>query len=290
MADRKCHRPDSPGPLDGDSGRGSPPAPSAGAGGRPGRRDFLRYSGAVGAGGLAIGAAGGLAAWSTGLLTSAGHAPVPGPAARARERSAALPGRPAGLSCDPIRPPAAPLAVRGPYLSTWLPATALPGTWQRFWTGHTTAMAGIARIDRLSYVFMGAPEIVLDVPNGGSGIRSTAQGFQRALGQTLLEVTPVRSRFHLQGGGVSLVVEFLSPVEPGDLRRQSIPMSYLLVTAVSSDGRPHRVRRREPTPSTPGSRPTPTLRGGHSPRSRARAGLDMEPRRSAQPGRVRLFV
>jgi hypothetical protein len=244
MADWDRHRPGSPGLLDGAGGRGrgSSPAPLTRAAGRPRRRDFLRFSGVAGVGGLAIGAAGGLAAGSAGLLTSAGHASAPGPAAGARERSAASSARPAGLSCDPIRPPAAPLAVRGPYLSTWLPATVLPGTWPRFWTGHRTAMAGIARVDGVSYVFMGAPEIILDVPSGGSRTRSTARGFQRALGQTLLEVTPVRSRFHLHGGGVSLVVEFLSLVEPGDLRRQSIPMSYLLVTAVSSDGRPHRVQ------------------------------------------------
>ena len=245
MTHSNRHPPDSAGPVDGAGGRrrgrGSSPAPLAGAPGQPGRRDFLRYSGAAGAGGLAVGAAGGLAIGRSGLLTSAGQASVPDTAASARERSAA-PGGAVGLSYDPIRPPAAPLAVRGPYLSTWLPATALPGTWPRFWTGHTTAMAGIARIDGVSYVFMGAPEVILDTPNGGSRARSTVRGFQRALGQTLLEVTPVRSRFHLQGGGVSLVVEFLSPVEPGDLRRQSIPMSYLLVTAVSSDGRPHRVQ------------------------------------------------
>jgi Domain of unknown function (DUF5127)/Domain of unknown function (DUF4965)/Domain of unknown function (DUF1793) len=132
--------------------------------------------------------------------------------------------------------------VRGPYLSTWLPATVLPGTWQQFWSGHTTAMGGIARIDGTSYMFMGAPSVILQVPDGNDGSPSTVQGFERALDQTLLEVTPTRSRFHLQGGGVSLVVEFLSPVEVGDLRRQSIPMSYVLMTASSLDGHSHDVQ------------------------------------------------
>ena len=103
-------------------------------------------------------------------------------------------------------------------------------------------MGGIARIDGVSYLFMGAPTIVLDVPNGNNGTPSTVQGFEQGLDQTLLEVTPTRSRFHLQGGGVSLVVEFLSPVEPGDLRRQSIPMSYVLMTASSLDGGSHDVQ------------------------------------------------
>src|SRR5262245_39089326 len=106
----------------------------------PARRAFLRYSGAVAA-------AGGVA----GALTRAG---VQGPP-RSRLAGAAAPGAPAaqltaaysaaaaappaGLAATPIRPPAAPLAVRSPYLSTWLPATTLPGTWQQFWTGHVTA-------------------------------------------------------------------------------------------------------------------------------------------------------
>jgi len=208
----------------------------------PGRRAFLRYSGAVAAAGGVAGAA------TTAGLRNPGrghHAEHTGPARpQQAELTAALspaPG-PSVPAATPIRPPAAPLAVRGPYLSTWLPATTLPGTWPQFWTGHITAMGGIARIDGISYLFMGAPTIVLDVPNGNTGTPATVQGFERGLDQTLLEVTPTRSRFHLQGGGVSLVVEFLSPVEPGDLRRQSIPMSYVLMTASSLDGAAHDVQ------------------------------------------------
>jgi hypothetical protein len=205
-----------------------------GRGAGPRRRDFLRYSGGVAA-------AGGLA----GAMTGAGLA-APGSAGAATGRAAApSPSEAAAngnLAATPIRPPAAPLAVRGPYVSTWLPSTALPGTWQQFWQGHTTAMGGIARIDGISYMFMGSPTIVLNVPNGNHGTPSTTQGFERALEQTKLEVTPTRSTFTLEGGGVELVAEFLSPVEPGDLRRQSIPLSYLLISVRSIDGRRHDVQ------------------------------------------------
>ncbi|HEV2370845.1 MAG TPA: DUF5127 domain-containing protein [Streptosporangiaceae bacterium] len=172
---------------------------------------------------------------------SSSFAGQPGPAGAPREDADATVG-PVGLSATPIRPPAAPLVVRGPYLSTWLPATALPGTWQQFWTGHVTAMAGIARIDGVAYVFMGAPGIPLTVPDGNSGPPSTVQGFPRALQQTRLEVTPTRSRFYLEGGGVSLLAEFLSPVEPGDLKRQSVPLGYVLITVASTDGNTHHVQ------------------------------------------------
>lgn len=149
---------------------------------------------------------------------------------------------PLGLRATPIRPPAVPLAVRQPYLSTWLPSTLLPGTSPQFWEGSKTGMAGIIRIDGTSYLFMGDPQIVLDIPDGNHGKPHTLKGFPRALDQTSLHTTPTRSRFELQGGGIGLTVEFLSPVEPNDLKRQSIPMSYVTVTARSIDGRAHDVQ------------------------------------------------
>lgn len=200
----------------------------------PGRRDFLRYSG-VAAGGLAGAAIAPVAAAtpahsSERILPSA---PAPAPSAAAANGT---------LAASPIRPPAAPLAVRSPYLNTWLPATALPATWQQFWQGHVTAMAGIARIDGTAYMIMGDPSLTLTVPDGNNGTPTTVQGFERALQQTGLTVTPTRSVFTLEGGGVGVTVEFLSPVEPGDLRRQSVPMSYVVVSARGIDGKAHDVQ------------------------------------------------
>ncbi|HEX4253975.1 MAG TPA: DUF5127 domain-containing protein [Streptosporangiaceae bacterium] len=203
---------------------------------RPGtrRRDFLRYTGgaaAVGglAGVLSPGVAG--AATTRGTARQAAATPAGGYAAASGT-----------LAATPIRPPAAPLAVRNPYVSTWLPATALPATWEQFWQGHTTAMGGIARVDGVSYMFLGDPGIILTIPDGNHGTPSTTQGFQQALQQTKLEVTPTRSRFTLEGGGIELTVEFLSPVEPGDTKRQSIPFSYLSLSARSIDGHRHDVQ------------------------------------------------
>ena len=114
---------------------------------------------------------------------SGGH-PEPDAAVIPQGATAAAAGN---LGATPIRPPAAPLAVRGPYVSTWLPATVSPATWQEFWQGHTTAMGGIARIDGVSYLFMGDAGIILTVPNGNQGTPSTVQGFERALQQTGLQ-------------------------------------------------------------------------------------------------------
>ena len=47
--------------------------------------------------------------------------------------------------------------------------------------------------------------------------------------------------FTLQSSGVQITLEYLSPIEPGDLQRQSIPMAWVLVTAQSIDGASHDV-------------------------------------------------
>ncbi|MEV4137814.1 DUF5127 domain-containing protein [Dactylosporangium sp. NPDC049742] len=130
----------------------------------------------------------------------------------------------AASTFSPIRPPATPLAVRSPYLSTWLRADTLPGNWPTFWAGAATAMTGIVRVDGQPFVFMGSP-------SGGWPLAT----------QTALVVTATRSTFTITAGAVRLEVEFLSPVDPANLRRQSVPMSYLSVTATAADGGSHAV-------------------------------------------------
>ncbi len=135
---------------------------------------------------------------------------------------------PMGGTLTPIRPPAVPLIVRSPYVSTWQPASRLPGTWSTFWAGRTKAITGIARIDGKPCLFMGAPQ---------------ADGHALApfMTQTGLTVTPTQSRYRFETGGVALSVDFLSPIEPGSLRRMSVPFSYIFASAHSTDGKPHTV-------------------------------------------------
>ena len=62
-----------------------------------------------------------------------------------------------------------------------------------------------------------------------------------AMRQLSVTTTSTKSEFVLQAAGVELTVSFLSPVEPGDLRRQSQPLSYISATARSIDGAAHKV-------------------------------------------------
>jgi hypothetical protein len=124
----------------------------------------------------------------------------------------------------PFRPPATPLVVRSPYLSTWLAGDSLPGTWPVFWNGRITALTGLVRVDGNVFTWCGAP----------------SENFPLAV-QAGLEVSGTRSVFTLTAGPVTLTATFFSPVDPADLRRQCVPLSYITVTAAAADGKRHAV-------------------------------------------------
>jgi hypothetical protein len=127
-----------------------------------------------------------------------------------------------------VRPPSVPLAVRSPYLSTWLPATNLTSTVPQFWYGNNRGFAGLVRIDGQVYAWAGQPDV------NGTAVTP--------LTQTSLSVTATQSIFTLNAGGVSLTAEWLSPIEPGDLRRESVPFTLLTVSARATDGAHHDVQ------------------------------------------------
>lgn len=148
----------------------------------PSRRSFLAWTGAAGAAGA--------------VATVVG----PNPAASADPAAGAIA---TGIPTEtPIRPPAVPLVVRSPYLSTWLEADTLPAAWPTFWTGRITAMGGIARIDGESYVFLGNPALPNRPPFA-------------TMRQTSFTLTATRSTFVLEQGGIELTVEFHSPGRAG---------------------------------------------------------------------------
>jgi hypothetical protein len=122
-----------------------------------------------------------------------------------------------------VRPPSVPLAVRSPYLSTWLPATDLTSAVPQFWYGNDRGFAGLVSIDGQVYAWAGQPGAT-------------------ALTQTSLQVTATRSIFTLNAGGVELTAEWLSPIEPGDLKRESVPFTLLTVSVRAIDGAAHTVR------------------------------------------------
>ncbi|EGS20117.1 glutaminase-like protein [Thermochaetoides thermophila DSM 1495] len=129
---------------------------------------------------------------------------------------------------EPARPPAVPLAVRSPYLNAWLQGGSggvLPGSWPRFWTGHVLGWQGFVSVDGVTYNWLGA-----------------APG-PEPVNQTSLTYTSTQSIFTFDvAGKVTMTVNFLSPVYPDDVARQSLQFSYISIKVMSADGKSHQVR------------------------------------------------
>ena len=68
------------------------------------------------------------------------------------------------------------------------------GDWSKHWTGSVQAICGQARIDGKTYRYM-----------------SSQPDTAPPLKQTGLEITPTRTTYHLEGGGIGLTLTFLSP-------------------------------------------------------------------------------
>ncbi|KAH0258916.1 DUF1793-domain-containing protein, partial [Aureobasidium melanogenum] len=136
-------------------------------------------------------------------------------------------------SFSPTGPPAIPLAVSNPYLNTWQQAGSdggnggyLAGQWPKFWAGQVTGWTGLIKVDG------GAAVTWMGAPNGPA-----------LATQTNFEYTSTRSVFTFSvDGKVGINVTFLTPVEPTDLKRQSIPASYMNVEVFSIDGAEHNVQ------------------------------------------------
>ncbi|KAK7060514.1 hypothetical protein VNI00_001279 [Paramarasmius palmivorus] len=130
----------------------------------------------------------------------------------------------------PFNPPSFPLAVRHPYLSAWLhqgDGTALNGGWPMFWNTRIVGWAGFIKVDGKAYSYLG------DAAAGSP--------FDKAKQKSSL-FTSTQSTFVLSAGPVDLTVNFLSPVEPNDLAKQSLPFSYMALSVASTDGNSHSVQ------------------------------------------------
>ena len=128
------------------------------------------------------------------------------------------------------RPPAVPLVVNDPYLSIWSMADKLTDAPTKHWSEAPQPITGLARIDGRLERWMGT------IPRGyfGLPVIDTMQ-------QLSLEVTPLHTHYVFSALGVRLETTFFTPLLPRDLDVMSRPVTYLSWSAVSLDGKPHRV-------------------------------------------------
>ena len=120
--------------------------------------------------------------------------------------------------------PSYPLAVKSPYLSTWVPGNLvgdLPTAQPEFWAGQDITWSILARVNGTIYTLFG-------VPAGVSGATAATTG--------AATYTSSHTVFDLTAGDAAITLDFFSPVLPGtsDYARQSLPYSYLTVNATST--------------------------------------------------------
>lgn len=90
------------------------------------------------------------------------------------------------------------------------------------------------KVDGVPYVFLGTPGVPAVTFNKAVQKSSRVcyvSEIPCLLLTRLLQFTSTQSIFVLSAGPVDITVTFLSPVEPNDLVKQSIPFSYMAVSA-----------------------------------------------------------
>ncbi|KAL9601646.1 MAG: hypothetical protein Q9219_002366 [cf. Caloplaca sp. 3 TL-2023] len=97
----------------------------------------------------------------------------------------------------------------------------LPASNPQFWSGKDLTLGIMARVDGQTYSLLG-------VPSPPDGVRAASV--------SNAEYTATHTVFTLLAGNVSIRLDFLSPVSPSNYLRQSLPFSYLTITAANADG------------------------------------------------------
>jgi hypothetical protein len=128
----------------------------------------------------------------------------------------------------PLRPPAVPLITHDPYFSVWSTTDELTASPTRHWTGSEQPLTGWLNVDGTTYRFLGATPRWVEPLS--------------ALRQTSMRVTPTRSLYTFEGAGIRLSITFLTPALPHDLEILARPVTYLIWSVQSVDGRAHRVK------------------------------------------------
>jgi hypothetical protein len=120
-----------------------------------------------------------------------------------------------------IQLPSYPLAVKHPYLSTWVPGNQLDDIAKarpQFWNGQNLSWPVMARVDNFAYALFGVPDPWIDGP-----VNAQTES---------VSYTSTHTIFRLSAGKAKVILDFFSPVlpSPEDYDRHSLPYSYLTVS------------------------------------------------------------
>ncbi|KAI9456996.1 hypothetical protein BJY52DRAFT_1379345 [Lactarius psammicola] len=147
-----------------------------------------------------------------------------------------------GRAQQTLYPAAIPLTVRSPYLSCWMFTTngtnigrQWPTTSAHQLSDHDPSLNAshffslnlpvLVRVDNITYSLLGYPYPI----NVTSNLTNTV-------------ITPTQTKITSEAGPMQFNLTFLNPIEPEDWIKQSIPFSYMSLTAKSLDGMAHAVQ------------------------------------------------
>ncbi|KAH9079604.1 hypothetical protein EDB83DRAFT_2216395 [Lactarius deliciosus] len=137
-----------------------------------------------------------------------------------------------GKAQQVLIPAVVPLAVRSPYLNCWgtlIPSggNGIEATTPFSYTQHHPDWDPIlVRVDNKTFGFL------------GPGLDPTIS----LVNLTNVESSPTQTLLTAEAGPMQINLTFLNPIEPGDWVKQSIPLSYMSLTAKSLDGAAHAVQ------------------------------------------------
>ncbi|KAH9006698.1 hypothetical protein EDB83DRAFT_2236684 [Lactarius deliciosus] len=129
-----------------------------------------------------------------------------------------------GRSQLPLEASVFPLAVRSPYLNCWGSPNFIDTNGGRSKFDPVV----LVRVNNETFLFVGdvfEPNRTIPLVNLTSGV-----------------ISPTQTMFIAEAGPMQINLTFLNPIEPGDWVKQSIPLSYVSLTAKSLDGAAHAVQ------------------------------------------------
>lgn len=119
--------------------------------------------------------------------------------------------------------PALPLIVNDPYMSVWATRDHPALSWPEHWSGRKLPLSIVIRVDGSSYTAMGIGEAIPMLH----------------LKETV--VSPCKTAYIYETGGVEFQVQFIAPKDPEDLLTLSLPLTFIELRAHSLDGKEHSV-------------------------------------------------
>ncbi len=126
-----------------------------------------------------------------------------------------------------LRAPSMPLITVDPYFSVWSPADKLTDAVTEHWTGKPNTIVGTAEIDGTVYRFLGKLHDGDTAP---------------AMKQLSADCNALSTTYVFAAAGVKLTAVFTTPLLLDDLDIMTRPVSYMHITAASTDGNVHNLK------------------------------------------------